>query len=101
MLTFKLTDGLPDLNGTINFSLTLSPVPAELYLEDAPKRSTTKGERWLPTHFFLDDMALFSLGHADSEMAYSVLSVKDLVATQKPCRTPATLEQRDDGDQVG
>lgn len=72
-------DGLPD-HDIINFSLALAPLPPRVRSD-----KSSGSEPWLPSHLFLDDEVLFTLGHQDSAMAYSVLQVEDLVARQKAC----------------
>ena len=77
------SDDLDDDNAT-NYAVTLSPLhPTELLEQEMDQVVPNSG--CLPSHFFLDDMMVISLGHDDEAMGLIMVTVKEALMGHEMC----------------
>lgn len=74
--------GFDDFRKT-NFALTMAPLePHDL---DMSFPSVRLPQAYLPSHFFLDDDILLTLGHDDNKMLSTVIPVTEAIGRQRMC----------------
>jgi hypothetical protein len=83
IVTYWSPDGQDDVHET-TYVLTLTPIEASD--KDTSLPPVVLPINCLPDHFFLDDGMLISMGHADSTMVSSVVSVREVIGRQRMCQ---------------